>query len=310
MEATASPDSLSPERRRKIWAPPNRPWEIELMIVAFVIVALAVPFFVAMSRADTAPIPTTIMEQARTPVRTGTDMNHVTGFLWAVAVTGVYFMHLTLASGRNTFNTTPGYYLVAPLAFAALAYFRLYQQAGAYNLANPLVSGSFLEISLWLVGTAFATVLLGRMRMLRHRIRFRNTAWDISTPTRVDETYYKALAWLVFPLVYPPRRYRACPDGLLIEGWLYLCPLPFTVIEEVDHVAEFNPIMKAEIYASSARNMIQIDLTDQPEPILISPRDHDGLLAYCRARSEEKLHVVKSKTISLDRIHTRNLNHH
>lgn len=302
-----SKKKIAPEQS-PIWVQPKRPLEIEAIVLLFLLVALLMPLYIGMIHTEPPPPPQTLLEQARGPAApAATNFSNVVGMLWGVSILGLYLMHVTMGSSFLNYNTTPAYYLVAPLIFGGIAYYRMYQQQALYSLSEPLVSASPGIVFLAFSGILLATCLLARMRMLRYRLRYRKIDWDMVLAARRDKTFWSQLAWQFRPLLYPPRRYRVCPDGLLIEGWLYLRAVPMRILEDVEHVEQFNSLLQAEIYAGSARDLVQINLSEQSQPILISPRHHEEVIQYCREKLGERLKVRRSKNLDTTRIRTRDL---
>lgn len=290
------------------WVQPKRPFEIEAIVLLFVLVALLLPFYLGMIHTEPEPIPVTLIEQARgTTPQAGTDYTNVIGMLWGVSILGLYLMHITIGSSTITFNTTPAYYLVAPILFGGLAYYRIHQQQAVYKLSEPLVSAAPGSILLAFIAILLSTCLLARMRVLRYRLRFKHIDWDMILATRRDATFFTKLAAQLRPLLYPPRRYFLSAQGLLIEGWLFIRAVPITIVEDVEHVEIFNPLQQAEIYAASANDLVQLNISEQVQPILLSPIHPEQMLKYCRERLGERLKIRRSKNLDTTRIRTRDL---
>ncbi len=307
-EITAMNKKQATPEASQLWSPPKRPFEIEAIVFLFLLVALVLPFYLGMIHTEPEAAPVTLIEQARgTAPQAGTNYTNVIGMLWGVSILGLYLMHITIGSSSITFNTTPAYFLVAPILFGGLAYYRMYQQQGIYDLSSPLVSTSPGAILLAFGAILAATCLLARMRMLRYRLRFTSVDWDMILTARRDATFFTKLAGQLRPLLYPPRRYFLSAQGMLIEGWLFIRAVPISIIEDVERVEQFNSLQQAEIYAGSAKDLVQLNLTEQVQPILVSPSDTEKVLKYLRERLGERLKVRRSKNLDTTRIRTRDL---
>ena len=89
------------------------------------------------------------------------------------------------------------------------------------------------------------------------------------------------MAAQVYPLVFPPLRYSACPDGILVEGWHFLVIIPFDDVRSVAKVRFGNVEANGHFFATAAQNLVRIDCSDSTTPIFLSPLDHDQFLHYC-----------------------------
>ena len=86
--------------------------------------------------------------------------------------------------------------------------------------------------------------------------------------------------------------FRACPQGILVEGWFYVMPIPFTSIQAVDPVQGTAFISSGYCLATTTSSLLRVQITERTEPILISPRDRESFLHYCHQR----LAVTKPRT--------------
>jgi hypothetical protein len=123
------------------------------------------------------------------------------------------------------------------------------------------------------------TLLLARLRMARYLLHFREEKWDISVPTRMDNTFWGMLSQ-VYPLIYTPRTYRASENGLMIEGWYYVFPIPFTDIQSLSGVQQAVMSGTGRFFVTSGRQLIRLELLDSSDPLYISPTNRDELLRY------------------------------
>jgi hypothetical protein len=77
--------------------------------------------------------------------------------------------------------------------------------------------------------------VVARIRMARYLLKLQHPEWDISTPSVRDATS-RELFLHMDRLLYPPRLLHLCSEGILIEGWLYVMPLPFQAVQAVEPV--------------------------------------------------------------------------
>ena len=75
---------------------------------------------------------------------------------------------------------------------------------------------------------------------------------------------------------------RICPDGILIEGWFYIMPIPFKDIRILDVVHGSAFAASSFCLATSLNSLARIEATDKSRPVLISPRNSDVFLRYCQ----------------------------
>jgi hypothetical protein len=265
-------------RGKDAWMAPGWPWELELLAVLFVVIAIAVPYY-AHTLSVPEEAPAGVLQQR---LDSGAAMlTEQRAVLWAVAIIGMYIAHLVLAGASLDLISTPFTHLVTPLAFSMIAYYRLYS-AGAFDSQSlSIISGSPWQIAMWVISVVLITFLVARLRMARCLLKFRDVKWDISVPTLVDKTY-GALLPQFHPLVYAPRIYRVCDQGLLVEGWLYVMPIGF------EHIQSIAPVNRPELslaglyLATSTRSMIKMELLEKAsEPLFISPQHRDDILKYC-----------------------------
>lgn len=263
---------------KNIWGIPGWPWELEVLAFIFVVVALIVPFMME-PQVDEATIaeqqePMTLVKKAAaqeaedSPVSTWADTQN---FVWILVIIGAYIGHLVLASGSYDFVSTPVSHLFAPLAFAGLFYYRL--------LRLDVVDPDWKVISFWGLGIIGMTALVARIRMARHMLRFRHVDWEINESTKIDASFFELLPTFR-PLFYFPHKYRACKEGILIEGWFYIMPIAYNLIETIEVIEEPSMSSQGRFLATSNKNTVEIRLYEDPVPIYISPQDPETLVTY------------------------------
>jgi len=270
-------------RQKRRWAPPGWPWELELLALIFVLTAIIIPYYLQYT---STPDYSELSLYERTELERkaevgGSWWGEATDFMWAVAIVCLYLAHLVMAGASISFVSTPFTHLVAPLLFSGITYYRLLRTSSRTSMETPLVQGTAFELSIWVLGVVVITFLVARVRMARHLINFRDVQWEISTPTVWDRSFSQ-LALRFQPLVYPPRVYRASDEGLIIEGWMYVLPIPFSLMQNIDRVPRAGLLSAGYYLATSTHNLIRIKLTESPEPIFISPQDVRPLLTYCQ----------------------------
>jgi hypothetical protein len=274
----------------KRWAPPGWPWELELLALVFVIMSIVVPYYLQTAATEHPTREMTLFEQAemaRKQQVTGSWQEQV-DFIWAIAIICLYLAHVVMGWSSINFVSTPFTHLLAPVLFSGITYYRLFKLTETTGVANPIVHGNPVEMLMWGVGVVVITVLVARIRMARHMLNFRDVTWEVNTPTVFDSSYPELMLQLQ-PLIYPPRIYRASGEGLMVEGWLYVMPIPYSTIHSIDAINKPGFLSNGYYLATSTRNLVRIQLAESAEPVFISPVDRDVLLRYCRQ------HVVALK---------------
>lgn len=282
-------------KKKTSWSPPGWPWELELLALVFVITAIAIPVYLQYIQPEDLEEASLLTRVEAARMQNQGTWQDFTQFFWAVAIVGLYVAHLTTASASSDFISTPFTHLFSPLLFSMITYYRLFKLGQSIQV----VTGKPGEIAIWVVGVLTITFLVARLRMRRHLLAFRDVDWDITTPTLFDSTYFELLAYFR-PLVYPPRTYRACSDGILIEGWLYVMPIPFDVINNVDPVRRAHLMSSGYYLATSSKSLVRILLAEHSEPLFISPLDREQFILYC----DEKLAPKRTGTHHGDRTAT------
>lgn len=265
---------------KRTWGPPGWPWELELLALVFVIIALTIPFYLSYMEGP-SQTEMSLIEQAETARRAEqASLDDQRSFFWAVIIIGLYVGHLIVAAASIEMISTPFIYLFTPLVFSMITYYRLYMLSFQKNAAH-IVSGNPMEIAAWVLAVIFITLVVTRIRMSRHMARFKGVTWDIVTKSQLDGSFFSELLLAVRPFIYPPRFYKACNEGILIEGWLYIMPISFHSIQSVESVKRMGFMTSGKYLATSTRTMMRIQLSDTPTPIYISPKDRDSFLHYC-----------------------------
>lgn len=265
--------------KNKTWSPPGWPWELDLLSLIFVIAALAVPYvYFGEAAGDAATL--ALREQ-----------QHV---LWAIGIVVLFIMHLAIGGATLEMISTPVLHLISPTAFALIAYYRSHTVFVQAN-KQTWMDGSPLQYILVGLGAIVLTLIIARIRTVRFLHKFRDVQWDIKHKAPYDSTYWQLITEFE-PLVYPPRSYRACNDGILIEGWFYVMPIPFEMFQSLTAAAGMRHTTNGRYLASTAHNMIRIELLDNAEPLYISPENRQEFLAYCAshvARLRPQSHSAK-----------------
>ena len=263
------------------WGLPGWPWELELLALVFVVTAIAVPYYLQHMQ---TPDPSQLSLLAKAEMVKKQQLatwHNLEGFFWAIVIVGLYLAHLATASASIDYMSTPFTHLFSPLVFSSISYYRLYEITRGSSLNTNIVSGSFLEVILWLACVLAITFLLARIRMARLMLSFRDEDWEISSPSLVDKTYL-GLLFHVRPLIYFPRVCRACEQGVLIEGWFYAMPIPFDLIQSMDPIHESTFVLSGYCLATSTNSMLRIQMVEKTESILISPKHGDTFARYCK----------------------------
>ncbi|MGD9873056.1 MAG: hypothetical protein AB7T27_02180 [Kiritimatiellia bacterium] len=255
----------------KRWAPPARPLLLELLALVFVILAIAIPAYLQHVNAASVPSQDVVSAQVH-------NLQTSNSLFWGIGILGLYLVHLYLANESNDRISTSVTHFLAPVAFAMITYYRLFSLKES---TLDVVSGSPFEIAKWAVGVFAITLLLARLRMAGQMRKFADVQWDLDTNAQYDASYFQIMMFM-YPLLYPPRCYHVCPQGLLIEGWFYIMPIPFDVIRSVEVINYSGTGSSGGLFlASSGKKLVRFQTNDDPKPVYISPADRDGFVKYC-----------------------------
>jgi hypothetical protein len=250
--------------KNKTWAPPGWPWELDLLSLIFVIVALVVPY-IYFGRGAGDDVTNALREQ-----------HHV---LWAIGIVVLFVMQLVVGASTLELMSTPFLHLISPVIFATIAYFRTHTALAEARIKSP-IDGSPLQYILVVAAAMLLALIIAKIRKARFLRRFRDIRWEIVQKAPYDKTYWQLLTEFQ-PLVYPPRTYKACDDGILIEGWFYAMAIPFEMFQSMTAAGGMRHATNGRHFASTTRSMIRIELLDNAEPLYISPENRQEFLAYC-----------------------------
>lgn len=257
------------------WAPPGWPWELEVLTLVCVAVAFVVPLYILAWASRLMGSDHTVFREALNA------WNQGHGYLWMLVLLGLYFIHSVTARLTLDFISTPVIHMFSPALFGAITYGRLLNFFRQTGMSSRFFEGSWRELIGWILILQLVTIILARVRMRRHLARFKDVVWDITVSTSFDRSYLAELAFKLTPIVYPPRRYRACGEGILVEGWTYVMPLPFYEVEGISPASRGDVVTSAFYAASSMRSLLRIKLYDRPDPIFISPGHPNLFFRYC-----------------------------
>ena len=166
-------------KNKSCWRLPGWPWELELLVLVFAVTAIALPYLLQhMQTPD--PSQLSLLAKAEMAKKQQVAAWHTwEGFFWTLVIAGLYLAHLAVASAAIEYLSTPFTHLFSPLLFSSISYYRLCELIRGSPLDGGIVSGSFLELLLWLASVLAITFLLGRIRMARLMLRFR----DVDSPS-------------------------------------------------------------------------------------------------------------------------------
>ncbi len=267
-------------KKARLWESTGWPWGLEFLSILFVVAALLIPVFFStepvqdlesLSLAERFQ-----MERRSTP----TTFDDQRNFFWGLGIVGLYVIHLLMAYSSLAMISTTFMHLFSPLIFSLIAYVRLTGVTVGPDSA-PIVSGTPLEFVLWGVVMVSSTLLLARLRMIRHVRQYNQLDWEIVSPTLRDSTWLSDLAVTLAPIIYPPKEYRACDDGILIVGLLYVYPISFKTIQSIESVRRPSLTGRSDFFATSSKSLVRIQRKDSKAPLYISPKDRDEFVSYC-----------------------------
>lgn len=256
--------------KNKTWAPPGWPWELDILALLFVVVAVVLPYSIYtgnLASAETTANPAVLKLKEQTYI------------LWSIGICLLFVMHLALGGARLEMLSTPFIHLISPMVFAVLAYYRIYIVSVDMEKIT-LVTGQPGQIAMLIAGVFLLTFVVARLRMARYLHRFRDTQWDLICPSHYDSSYLELIAQFR-PLVYPPRRYRACEEGILVEGWFYTIGIPFDMVQTINPIRAMGFAADGNYYASNTNALVRFELLDSGKPIFISPDGRDEFIQYC-----------------------------
>jgi|GEM_PF-1585864 hypothetical protein len=255
--------------KNKTWTPPGWPWELDLLTLAFLVIGVLIPYNLFTQN---------IADSSLAANQAAVKLKEQTYILWSIGLCLLYIMHLALSGAGDDALSIPVVQMVSPALFASLAYYRILTVATDMQ-QTTMLTGHPGQILVFLVVVMLITFIVARLRLARHLHRFRDTQWDLECAARYDSSYFSLMAEFR-PLVYPPRRYRVCDQGLLIEGWCYSVVIPFTSIQSVHAVRASAVTAAGYYYTSNTSNLVRLELVDSPRPLFISPEGRDELVQY------------------------------
>lgn len=201
------------------------------------------------------------------------------GFLTSVFVVGIYVLHLVIGSPEAGRISMPLVHFISPFLLAGIGYYRLLQLPE--NTTEALgVTGSPLQIAALFASVLVISMILMRLSCARYMHNHRDIKWEITLPALIDGSFFRLMLQMR-PLLYPPRRYRICPEGLLIEGWNYVKPVRFDDVASVKRIMGTSMLNTGHYYAGSVKELIRIDLRDSNKGLYISPLDAVSFVKYC-----------------------------
>ncbi len=254
------------------WNPPGWPWELEIIIFLLLMVSLFAPVYFG---GDAMPDVRGGLDPARKQL--ATQMN----FLGTVAIIGVYVLHIMLAAtGINRVTVSPVHFL-SPLVMALIAHYRI---AHSVTADTPAAGVQWVawQIALVIFVSSVITLLLMMVRRHQYMKRFAGTSWLHEAPAAYAVRDYLRLIWQWRPLLYPPRKYRACAEGLIIEGAHYAMAFGFSDVQSMALVHGSAVLSSGQFYAGSSREMIRIGLYDSTATLWIAPANAGAFLHACQ----------------------------
>lgn len=266
--------------RHNAWQPPGWPWELEIFALLFVLLSLILPLFPSTPASSQALQSNFIFQESIQQIEEQSawwgDMQM---FIWIVVIIGLYMAHIWIARSTFEWMSTPFTNLTMPPVFAAILYVRLLQM-GETSPVSYTLTGSLPEIAALTAIVLFLTAFIGRMRRNRELKKYAHMNWNWQTTADYDKTYIELIPFL-HPLVYAPRHFYCCRDGLLVVGWLYVMPLPLRDIASAQLRKSLMAYGNSLCLATKNHNIIQINLRDYKTPVYISPKNSTMFMNQC-----------------------------
>ena len=213
--------------------------------------------------------------------------NGMTRNAWFLMFVFAYFAHLALCRIAPNFVSTSIWMILSPLAFSFLGYGYLLCSYIWAGRPGNVFQGAAWELILILVFVLILAVLLARVRMQRVAINLKGTHWDMEVSAR-DATNNKLAVYArIDPIFYRPRSYKLCSEGILIEGWNYVIPVPFEQTKSI-RKRDKGDFSSAGFHAvRTLDNLILLDILFSKEPILIAPEKETIFLDKAKERLAE-----------------------
>lgn len=253
---------------------------MELITLVFVLAALIVPYY--FSSQGLGQSPREIQQSAAVNgLHVGQDMLSTQfGFLWALGILALYVFHIVFSTIEVNRVTASPHHLLAPCIFAVIAYHRIDAIPNLQDTALSMIDGTITQMATLVLAVALITSILCRLRTYRYLTDFDDVQWDVVSKSPYDASYLQLILQLR-PLLYAPRRYRACSEGILVEGWFYAMPIGFDDIAALSIVNSSSAMGNGMFYSSSSRHLIRIELHDSLKPTFISPQNREEFARYC-----------------------------
>jgi len=258
-----------------VWKRVSWPWEIEFLTLLMVGCAVAGPLLLG-SFFD--PGITEVDPEAYRPLN---ELAVRQSFLGGAFVLLLYVAHLYWASSTTEFITVSASHLLAPTLFCVTAYLRISHHNLEEGLTQTFFNGVAWEFCLVLASIQGLTWVLARNRMNRCLKHFEGERWEISEKSRADLSHLKLILARIQPLFYPPRRFRASREGILIEGFSYVAPIPFSEIERVFMAVKPQLPSPGTYLARTSHDLVGLKLFEEADPIFISPEEPVAFHNYC-----------------------------
>ena len=252
------------------WRPRSWPWDLEALTVACLLGAMFVP-----------PIVAAVLWEGNAGIlgRFAAGWIVADSYIWMLCLLGLYFGYVIWASLTLDYVSTPFVHLVAPLLFSIIMSGRIFLTSVIAPVARGGLVAAYFSTFPWLV--LAITLIIAVLRKKRHLAYFDDVEWDISARPRVDMSFLEELVSKIQPLFYFPRMYHASGEGILIEGWTYIMPLPFFEMESIN-LAERGELITSGFYAAgSIKGLLRIKLYDRQDPVFISPAHPNLFMRYC-----------------------------
>jgi hypothetical protein len=248
------------------WRELRRPWAIEALAILFTVIGLATPFL--------------LHYIAGGPETRQTSETSIGIMLWPALILGFYIVHQLIVHSAPDHLSTPLSYLFTPTVSALLCYGSLYFKAREAGLDIPLLDGSPVKLAVLVATVILATIMLSRIHMLEQWARFRAMTWEVSSPSRSDASYW-TIALQLYPIIYRPTRFLACPEGLVVQGWHYILAVPFSDVHSITASVTGDVSLAGHYYVTAANELIRLNLSDENMPVFISPAQREEFYTYC-----------------------------
>jgi hypothetical protein len=275
-DAMPERDIMSKEQRQ--WNRTGYPWELELITFCFFLMSMLVPYYF---HHYGTPDPSAAIATAGTALDAGRqNLSTQFGFLLSLGIVAIYIFHFAFAFMEVGKITASPLHLLSPCAFAYIAYVRTAGTGKLHDSALSFIDGSTTQALVLVLVVGLIVALLARLRTYRYMLNFDATAWEVISPAAVDASYFRLILQL-YPLVYPPRRYLASNEGIMIEGWFYAKPIAFSQVHSLSRINGSTVMNSGYYYASSAHHLVRIEVHDSNKATYISPADRDDFVRYC-----------------------------